>query len=80
MVYSFLFSYTSWSVNGKHMIFHPSCIQGKVLKMKQLATIFIPISGNTQALNPSLLEWTRHLCMFRLQSFSLKLYNFSLFL
>lgn len=46
MVCSFLFSYTSWSVNGKQMISHPSCIQEKVLKMKQSATIFIPISGD----------------------------------
>lgn len=66
MVYSFLFSYTSWSVNGKHMIFHVSCIQEKVLKMKQSATIFIRISGNTQALNPSLSEWTCHVCVLRL--------------
>lgn len=66
MVYSFLFSYTSWSVNGKHMTFHSNCIQEKVLKMKQSATVFIPISGNTQALNPSLLEWTGHLSVLRL--------------
>lgn len=46
MVYSSLCSYTSWSVNGKQMIFHPSCIQEKALKMKQSATISIPISGN----------------------------------
>lgn len=46
MVYSCLFSYTSWSVNGRQMICHPSCVQEKVLKTKRSATTFIPISGN----------------------------------